>query len=60
MRQEQNLTQFVQVGLLLDRNGNLAGTFLPDAGDTVSIPNSNVSVDATGTTEVSLPLLVDL
>ncbi|MBL8946765.1 MAG: hypothetical protein JNK45_26585 [Myxococcales bacterium] len=45
---------------ILDRNGNLAGTFLPDAGDTVSIPNSNVSVDATGTTEVSLPLLVDL
>jgi hypothetical protein len=45
---------------MLDRNGNLAGTFLPDAGDTVSIPNTEVVVDPTGTTEVSLALLVDL
>jgi hypothetical protein len=45
---------------ILDRNGNLAGTFLPDAGDTVSIPNADVTVDPTGTSEVSLALLVDL
>jgi hypothetical protein len=45
---------------MLDRNGNLAGTFLPDAGDTVSVPNTAVVVGATGTTEISVPLLVDI
>lgn len=45
---------------ILDRNGNLAGSFFPDAGDTVSIPNTAVTVAASGTTEVGLPLLVDI
>lgn len=45
---------------MLDRNGNLAGTFLPDTGDTVAVPNTAVDVAATGTTERSIPLLVDL
>jgi hypothetical protein len=45
---------------ILDRNGTLASTFSPDSGDSVSIPNSAVSVAATGTTEISLLLAVDL
>lgn len=49
-----------QANAILDRNGNLAGTFLPDSGDTVAVPDTDVVVAATGTTEVSLPLLVDL
>ena len=45
---------------ILDRNNNLAGTFFPDSGDTVSIPNMALTIDATGTTEISVPLLVDI
>lgn len=45
---------------ILDRNGNLAGTFFPDSGDTVSVPNKAVSIAPTGTTDVSVPLLVDV
>ncbi len=45
---------------ILDRNGDLGSTLLPNAGDTVSIANTSVTVDATGTTEVSIALLVDI
>ena len=45
---------------VLDRNGNLGGTFLPDAGDSISLPNTAVVVATTGVTEISLPLLVNL
>lgn len=45
---------------ILDRNGNLAGTFFPDTGDTISIPNTAVTVDPSGTTEVSITLLADV
>lgn len=44
---------------MLDRNGNLAGTFLPDAGDAVAIPNGSASV-AAGENEISLALIVEL
>src|SRR5690606_34401264 len=35
---------------LLDRNGNLAETLVPDAGDGVSVPNQSVTVAPTGMT----------
>jgi hypothetical protein len=44
---------------MLDRNGNLLGTFAPDAGDTVAVPTA-IDVAASGTTERTIPLLVDL
>lgn len=34
---------------VVDHNGNLATTLLPDPGDVVSLPNVPVTVDATGT-----------
>jgi len=57
---EQIHADSYKANAILDRNGNLAGTFLPDNGDTVSVPNTAVEVAATGTTEISVPLLVDL
>jgi len=49
-----------EANAILDRNGNLGGTFSPDGGDTVSIPNTDVEVGAAGVTERSIALLVDL
>lgn len=57
---EQVHADSYKANAILDRNGNLAGTFLPDNGDTVSIPNMAVEVAATGTTEIAVPLLVDI
>ncbi|MEX1361777.1 MAG: hypothetical protein AB1Z98_01530 [Nannocystaceae bacterium] len=45
---------------VLDRNGNLAGTLFPDAGDLVSLPNQPVEVAPMGESTVSVPLLLEL
>jgi hypothetical protein len=44
---------------ILDRNGNLGATFLPDAGDAICVPNTAVTI-AAGANDVALPLLVEL
>jgi hypothetical protein len=49
-----------QANAFLDNNGNLAGTLFPDAGDLVSIPNTNVEVAPAGESTASIPLLVEL
>lgn len=46
--------------VILDRNGNMAETLLPDAGDGVSLPNQAVSVATAGETVVKSTILVDL
>lgn len=45
---------------MLDRNGNLAGTLFPDAGDTVAFPDQGVTVNPTGTSTAELFLSTDL
>jgi len=49
-----------QANAILDRNGNLAGTFFPDGGDTVSFPDADVVVAAEGDSEHSLVLSVEI
>ncbi|MEM7159162.1 MAG: hypothetical protein AAF799_40370 [Myxococcota bacterium] len=45
---------------VLDRNGNLAASLLPDSGDLVSLPNQPVTVADLGESSASLMLLVEL
>ncbi|MBL9037153.1 MAG: hypothetical protein JNG84_01440 [Archangium sp.] len=45
---------------VLDRNGNIRTLLRPDSGDGVSIPDTSVTVAATGTTRVSLPIITSV
>ena len=45
---------------VLDRNGNLAASLLPDSGDLISLPNQQVAVADRGESSASLMLLVEL
>lgn len=45
---------------ILDRNGNVGSLLFPDTGDTVSIPNQAVSIEATGESTASLALTLDV
>ena len=45
---------------VVDRNGNLPSTLIPDSGDSVSIPDTMVVVDATGESTASIAVVVDL
>jgi len=45
---------------VVDRNGNLPSTLIPDAGDSVSIPDTMVVVDDTGESTASIAVVVDL
>jgi hypothetical protein len=45
---------------VLDRNGNLQGALVPDAGDGVSAPDQPVTVGAEGTSTKSIAILLDL
>ena len=49
-----------QLTAVRDRNGNMAQTLFPDAGDGVSIPNKAAEVAPTGETEVKLTIVIDL
>ncbi|PCC71085.1 hypothetical protein SAMN02745121_04952 [Nannocystis exedens] len=46
--------------VVLDRNGNMAETLFPDAGDGVSAPNQAVTVAPSGETSVKATIVVDL
>jgi hypothetical protein len=46
--------------VVLDRNGNMADTLFPDAGDGVSLPNQAVKVAPAGETSVQATIVVDL
>lgn len=45
---------------ILDRDRNLGASLLPSAADAVSIPNKQVTIAATGTTETSLVASIEL
>jgi hypothetical protein len=45
---------------VLDRNGNLATTLFPDAGDTISPPDQAVTIAPSGESELPLVLAIDL
>lgn len=46
--------------VVLDRNGNMADTLFPDAGDGVSLPNQAVKVAPAGETSAKATIVVDL
>ncbi len=45
---------------MLDRNGNLAGTLFPDAGDSVAFPDQAVLVAPKGVTSAEIVLVTEL
>lgn len=45
---------------VLDRNGNMAETLLPDAGDGLSLPNQNVQVAPAGESTAKVAIVVTL
>lgn len=49
-----------QLTAVLDRNGNMAQTMFPDAGDGVSLPNKAVLVAPAGETKTSAAIVIDL
>lgn len=49
-----------QLTAVLDRNGNMAQTMFPDAGDGVSLPNKAVEVAPAGETSTSAAIVIDL
>jgi hypothetical protein len=49
-----------QLTAVLDRNGNIAETLLPDAGDGLSLPNQAVAVAPSGETTAKATIVIDL
>ncbi len=45
---------------ILDHNGNLTGTLLPDRGDSVTLPDQPVTVAETGNSRADLVVVFDL
>jgi uncharacterized protein (DUF2141 family) len=45
---------------ILDRNGNMATTGFPDAGDGVAAPNAKITVADAGTSQATATIVVDL
>lgn len=45
---------------MLDRNGNLAGTLFPDAGDSVAFPDQGILVEPSGVTSAEIRLVTEL
>lgn len=45
---------------VLDRNGNMAQTLFPDAGDGVSLPNQGIKVEPSGESKAEAAIVVDL
>jgi hypothetical protein len=45
---------------ILDRNGNLGATLLPDGGDGVTLPDQPVTVAPTGESDAALVVAIDL
>ncbi len=57
---EQIHADTYRLNVILDRNGNMAETGYPDAGDGVSVPNASITVAATGESSAAATIIVDL
>ncbi|MEZ4381120.1 MAG: hypothetical protein R3A79_07215 [Nannocystaceae bacterium] len=47
------------LNVILDRNGNIAETGFPDAGDGLAPPNAKINVAAAGTSQASATIIID-